>query len=359
MANLDRITRVDVALRSRGIQALSFSDGMIVDVHSAAPRFTWITRPGELLEGSFGLDTDSPLYRAALAWFSQIPHPARLGVGRRGSQELIDEALEEIRKASNQWYGFDVVSHNPNDLIRAAEWAEANEKLFFTVISDIDVLGEGGVGTEPATALMQGNFYRTAWWYARAPDQHPAVAVMSKSFTFLPGRDFYANATLSGVQSVELDEGEYSYVRAKKGNTFEPFRDDVSLTQGGTVAAGEWIDTIRRRDWLAEEIRVTNFQGQIDRYIPYTDQGIGLFRTWTTQALDLAVRRGVLSPPTVDPARPQVLIPSFIVTVPARATISANQVASRVLTDVNFVGRLSGAIHAVDIFGELTYDNIG
>lgn len=44
--------------------------------------------------------------------------------------------------------------------------------------------------------------------------------------------------------------------------------------------------------------------------------------------------------------------------VPKAANISANVKAQRVLRDVQFTARLAGAIHAMEIKGSLTYENI-
>ena len=48
----------------------------------------------------------------------------------------------------------------------------------------------------------------------------------------------------------------------------------------------------------------------------------------------------------------------YTVTVPLASNISANQKASRILTDVYFTARLAGAIHVVEIRGQLTYENL-
>ena len=51
-------------------------------------------------------------------------------------------------------------------------------------------------------------------------------------------------------------------------------------------------------------------------------------------------------------------IPSYIIQVPLSATVSANDKANRILRDVYFTARLTGAIHVVEVQGTLTYDNL-
>ena len=67
-------------------------------------------------------------------------------------------------------------------------------------------------------------------------------------------------------------------------HTFERFRN-VSITQNGKVAAGEWIDVIRFRDWLQEEITVNVFNALVNSdKVPYTDDGIAIIETQIRQA---------------------------------------------------------------------------
>ena len=142
---------------------------------------------------------------------------------------------------------------------------------------------------------------------------------------------------------------------------FQPYQTESSVeipvTQNGKVAAGEWIDVIRFRDWLQEEITVNVFNALINRdKIPYTDEGIAVIEAQIRKALQLGVRRGGIAPDEYDEDGNTNL--GYTVEVPLAASISANQKASRVLNDVKFTARLAGAIHVVKITGSLTYENL-
>ena len=131
----------------------------------------------------------------------------------------------------------------------------------------------------------------------------------------------------------------------------------MSITQNGKVAAGEWIDVIRFRDWLEEEIKVNVFNLLINRdKVPYTDAGIAAIEARIRQALELGQTRGGIAPTEYDEDGNEN--PGYVLTVPLASSISANQKASRVLTDVRFTARLAGAIHVVEITGSLTYENL-
>lgn len=355
MANIDRIVKVNIALRTAGVRQNTFSDLMLMGEHTGPDRVAIITAADQLLDAPFSLANTTDLYKAAQVAFSQNPGPSRVFIGRRDAAEAVNTALAACATANNMWYGFTEVSHSTADLTLAASWAEANTKLFLTAINDVDVTST--TGDEPATALMTGNFFRTAWWYNADPDQFPEVAAAARAFQILPGGETWANLRLSAVTAPPLSETAYINITAKNGNTFEPFRN-ISITQNGLTAGGEWIDVIRFRDWLCEEIRTNTFNTFVDNRIPYTDPGIAIIGQGLTKALDLGVRRGGIAPPAKDPDR-DAIIPSYTISLPKAAEISVSDKAARKLNDVYFTARLAGAIHAVEISGTLTYDAIG
>jgi hypothetical protein len=359
MANIDRIVQVSISLKTAGITSATFSDlllfGPFIKPVGSTANVYIITDPDELID-TFGSVPTDPIYLAALAFFSQIPHPPRLFIGFDGNSANVDNDLMAIANENNDWYGICDVKHDENRTLDIAAWVEAHEKLFVTVLTDADNTTAAATDTtSTAHQLMTGNYFRTSWWWNPDPLQFPDVAIAAKSFTKYPGQETWANQRLSAVTSTFLSETLYTNITAKNGNTFEPFRN-VNITQNGRVSGGEWIDVIRFRDWLCEEIKVTIFQQMIDNRIPYTDPGIAIIRSRLQQALDRGVNRGGIAPPEVDIDGNYV--PSYTISVPLSMTISANDKANRILRDVYFTARLAGAIHVVQIQGTLTYENI-
>lgn len=168
-----------------------------------------------------------------------------------------------------------------------------------------------------------------------------------------PGR----TKKLSSITNDDLTETEYLALTAKNYNTFENFAENVSITQNGKTCAGEWIDVIRFRDWLVETIKTEEFSMLINREkLPYTDAGIALVEGVLNKVLKLGQDRGGIAPTEYDDDGNRNL--GYTITVPKAANISANKKAQRVLDDVTFTARLAGAIHAVNIKGSLTYENL-
>lgn len=455
MAKLDRIVNVQISLNTTAIKEQSFSDLLILGPSSLfVTRSIVITGVSELID--MGFKTTDPIYRAALAVFSQIPTINRLFIGRQAvasvaatvgaavedavysitvgwidntgtpqeftathtatdvdtpttigaalaaaiqgnpgaaavvnaaavagvvtitpdvpgtgfsvhtsanvttpaatSTELPSVALAAVQAETDDWYGVNLTSRADADVLDAAEWVEANGKLQGTGIAAAAALNPGST-TDLGALLQQGQFFRTHWWYhADAANEWLDAAIAAKAFTFYPGGETWANQRLAGIKYDNLAEGQALAVFGKNGNTFEPFRN-FAITQNGKVAAGEWIDVIRFRDWLAEQIKINVVSALINAKgkVPYTDPGIEVIRTALRQALDLGVTRGGIAPPEIDAEDDQRVIPSYVISVPKSSAVPFNNKANRVLQDVNFTARLAGAIHTVEIKGSLSY----
>ena len=446
MANIDRIVSVQIALNTAGISKEGFSTLLIVGESTVAlPRVSTYTSSVQMTEDGYK-ETD-PLYLMAADFFSQIPHPNVLKVGRRQVDEVaitctnvlaeggiytvtvasadgsntytyeaqngddgddilqgletamasdpvvtaayasstltltnqvagtaftvkVDKNLELTNASSSEtiaetmaacvaydpdFYGIAMASRTDSDILAMAAWAEANEKLFGTCVEGTDVL-DGSDNTDIASQLMLNNYYRTFCFYHEDTSDYPEVAVMSRCFTAVPGSETWSLKRLAGVKVDPLTETQFIVLKAKNVNTFEKFRN-LSLTQTGKVSAGEWIDVIRFRDWLAEEIKVNVLNVLVNNEkVPYTDAGIAIIEGAIRQSLRQGQVNGGIAPVEYDENGDKNL--GYTVTVPLAANISANQKATRILEGVSFTARLSGAIHVVEIRGQLTYENL-
>lgn len=280
---------------------------------------------------------------------------AYLSITQADPTAAIGDDLTAINNEDSDWYGFGITTRLQADIIAAADWTEARMKIFGCCVAEAGAI-DAAVTTDTMTKLKDGNYFRTyCFYHADAATDFLELAIMAKSFALEPGQETWANQRLGGVTTDKLSETQAQAALKKNGNTFEPFRN-VVITQGGKVSGGEWIDIIRFRDWLEEEIKVRVFRRLLDNKVPYTDGGIAIIENEIRGALLLAQRRGALAPTEYDDDG--TAIPGFIVSVPLSANISANDKANRLLQDVTFKARPSGAIHLVEIRGALTYDNI-
>ncbi len=270
--------------------------------------------------------------------------------------ETVPETMTAITKSDNDWYGIAFTSRVQADILAMAAWTEAHRKIYGTAIVEAGAK-DADVTTDTGYLLQQNNYFRTHWWYhSEAGADFPECAITARCFAIDPGGETWALKKLAGVLTDNLTETEYNAIIKKNGNTFEKFRN-VSITQNGKTAAGEWIDVIRFRDWLQEEITVNIFNTLINSdKVPYTDAGISIIENQIRAALDLGKKRGGIAPDEFDEDGSTNL--GYTVEVPLASEISANTKASRILEDVRFTARLAGAIHVVNVKGGLTYEKL-
>lgn len=268
----------------------------------------------------------------------------------------IAENMSDICSADDDFYGIVLTSREQSKILEMADWCESHVKLFGTAIAEAGAKN-AEVFSDTGSKLMEGNYFRTFWYYHEDADKdYLEAAIMARCFAILPGGETWANKRLAGVKTDGLKEHEYIAITKKNGNTFERFRN-ITITQHGKVAAGEWIDVIRFRDWLVETIKTETFVTivNLDK-LPYLDTGIAIVENVLNKVLVLGQERGGIAPTEYDANGNKNL--GYEITVPLAAKISANVKASRKLEGVKFIARLAGAIHCVDIKGALTYENL-
>src|SRR5699024_3732958 len=112
------------------------------------------------------LESTDPLYIAATDAFSQIPSLSEIYIGRKdaASAETWTDALIAANNEDSAWYGLVITSREDADILEVADWVEANEKLFFASNASEGALDPADE-TDIASQLMDGNYFRTAYWY--------------------------------------------------------------------------------------------------------------------------------------------------------------------------------------------------
>lgn len=287
-----------------------------------------------------------------LAWGTITPSAAGGAVGTDLSAILDEDAA---------WYCLVMTDRVKQTQLDAAEWTEANEKLFLTATAEAAVLTPGD-STDLISVLKNTRYFRTAAIYhANAATEYPDAAWAGRVLTLQPGSETWALKQLASITPSNLTSTNRTTIYGKGGNTFEFIEGQnialigVGVTgSGGKTAAGEWIDVIRFRDWLKNVIQTNMVQMMINRpKIPYTDPGIQMCVSNLRKSLKEGVDVGGIAPDELDAAGNTV--PGFVITYPRSVELSPVIKASRVLS-LSFTARLAGAIHLVEVNGALAYE---
>lgn len=279
-----------------------------------------------------------------IVWVSQTP----------SSTVTMATDLGSIQASDNAWYVLHLTERTKQRQLDAAAYIETQEKLFITSTDDPNALLAGNA-TDLLSMLKAANYLRSAGAYdANASTEYMDVAWAARVLPIQPGAETWALKRLNGATSDSISKTQQTAVFGKNGNTFERYSENISVTNPGKVAFGEFLDTVRFRDWLKDTIQGNMVQMLVNRNkLPYTDQGIQTAASNLRASLREGQRVGGIAPDEVDANNNPV--PGFNMTVPLAADIPVNIKATRVLT-LGFNARLAGAIHMINITGALAYE---
>ena len=347
MATLDDIVSVDIHLNTTGIGRANFGTIMVFSrntdyVSGKAPAAGSVSTYNRLSDVAEIVSAGTPTHKVLTAIFSQSPRPRQVKVfmtalpdNKWGAAHL----AAAIQKDSD-WYAA-VIAGDSLEMIEFAKAIEGERRLFVT-----DQL-------TPKAAKDQ-NLYRTAVIVGAEAGGVTAGAWAAKCLGYAAGSETWALKQLAGVQPASLTPQQDQEVLNNNGTVFSRMSANLSLTRGGKVAGGEWVDVIRFRDWLQDVMQTNLVATLINRpKLPYTDEGLAVIESSMIKSLEEGVKAGGVVD-WRDNGEGQ-LVRGYTVTVPQAKDVPFNVKASRV-AHVSFSAYLTGAIHAIEVTGSFTYD---
>lgn len=358
MSNLDRIVNITIELQTVVSSGASFDNILIVGPAPKTPLeevtipdvgvYTSLSAVNEMGWVSEG-DSADPVGIAARIAFSQSVKPQKIYIAvqktTEGSTLEAPTATLSRAESENGWYVALAAGIPEEDLEDMAEWTEAREKMF------------GYAYADPADNPVTNTYYRTfGICYgddAGSGDPYKHVAMAVRFLSYDAGSETWVNKSLASVSTSHFTDTEVDTIDKDPASYYIQV-GDTGLVQGGKVRAGEWIDVIRFRDWLKNDMQLRILNLLVKRpKVPYTDKGIGLVRNQMIASLKEGTRRGGIAEDQYNSE--EELIPGFTTSVPLAADLSDEQKKSRVLEDCTFSAILAGAIHVVNVNGSLVY----
>lgn len=358
MSNLDRIVNITIELQTVVSSGASFDNILIVGPAPKTPLeevtipdvgvYTSLSAVNEMGWVSEG-DSADPVGIAARIAFSQSVKPQKIYIAvqktTEGSTLEAPTATLSRAESENGWYVALAAGIPEEDLEDMAEWTEAREKMF------------GYAYADPAYNPVTNTYYRTfGICYgddAGSGDPYKHVAMAVRFLSYDAGSETWVNKSLASVSVSKFTDTEIDTIDKDPASYYIQV-GDTGLVQGGKVRAGEWIDVIRFRDWLKNDMQLRILNLLVKRpKVPYTDKGIGLVRNQMIASLKEGTRRGGIAEDQYN--SDDELIPGFTTSVPLAADLSDTQRKSRTLEDCTFSAILAGAIHVVNVNGSLVY----
>lgn len=358
MSNLDRIVNITIELQTVVSSGASFDNILIVGPAPKTPLeevtipdvgvYTSLSAVNEMGWVSEG-DSADPVGIAARIAFSQPVKPQKIYIAvqktTEGSTLEAPTATLSRAESENGWYVALAAGIPEEDLEDMAEWTEAREKMF------------GYAYADPADNPVTNIYYRTfGICYgddSGSGDPYKHVAMAVRFLSYDAGSETWVNKSLASVSMSKFTDTEIDTIDKDPASYYIQV-GDTGLVQGGKVRAGEWIDVIRFRDWLKNDMQLRILNLLVKRpKVPYTDKGIGLVRNQMIASLKEGTRRGGIAEDQYN--SDDELIPGFTTSVPLAADLSDTQRKSHILEDCTFSAILAGAIHVVNVNGSLVY----
>lgn len=236
-------------------------------------------------------------YVIASKLFAQSPRPKNIYIGKAGATMSALEQIQAVFEQHNGFYAFCFATPVAvADIPEVVEWAEANYKMPFFVVTDL---------TE-ATAL--GNTLKNLS-YARYNITHhnSAAAVggfmgmaMDQRFEDELGLKTLKFKTVAGVEPIVLTSTQVAALNdagvnfyASYGNPHNP----QNFYADGYAGSKKYFDFVVGLDWLRNSIEVevyNTFRSQ--RKVPQTEAGMALLTAAVARACQKGVEIGLIAP---------------------------------------------------------------
>lgn len=292
-----------------------------------------------------GWREEDNMYQAAKAVWMQEPKPQNIYIALRGNSEEdgIEDLTEVLKRAleTSGWYGLVLADASESEYEGVASFIEATEKIF-AFCTD-----------KKESPLTTKSYMRTIGIYSSESDKFIHAAWLAKCFSYDPGSETWAFKTLKGMNPDVLTSSDKKTLE-ESGLNYYVSCAGRDITMHGKMTGGEWIDVIRFRDWLKNEMQVRIFNLFVTNpKIPYTDEGISLIENQMISVLKEGQSMGGIADTSYDESENEV--PGYTVKVPLSSSLTEAQRAHRKLSGCSFTARLSGAIHMVELSGNLVF----
>lgn len=306
----------------------------------------------------------SPEYLSANIYFSQIPQPSSLMIGRQGASETPLQAVTACANVSSAWYACmfaaGTMPTSAQALAVASYIEAASPTRVYGVVTQESAALVSPDTTSIAYIIKNANLSRTVVQYSSS-SVYAIAAFFGRALTV----NFNANKstiTMMWKQEVlitaeTLTESQANALKSTHCNVFVNYNNGTAIVQNGTVANGRFFDEVHGLDWLQSTVQtsVYNLFYQSLTKIPQTNAGVGQVLSNVTSVLDQAVANGLIAAGTWNSDgfgalnRGDFLKQGYYVYCPAVETQSQADREARLCPPIQVAIKMAGAIHSVAI----------
>ena len=284
-----------------------------------------------------------PEVDAATAYFSGDFQPAVFKVGYKLPSETYADALDSTLQFESDFYAIAVETVAEQDILDVAGWAENNQKLFLAKTDDSDVLDSTETNCV-ASQLLAADRKRTALvFHSLADGAYPEIAWAGNQLTKTPGSTTWAFKEVPTIPADKLTSLQINALKDKRVNFVDNVAGRTFMAGGYTSKSGFYIDVIRGLDYVVARMNEDLFDLLTrTEKIPGDDRGSAMVESVIWARLKASVTEDIF-----------VNDDDLSVTVPTYAERSVEDRENRLLTGCKFTANIAGAVHEVEITGEV------
>lgn len=330
---------LDVTVRistTQPIGKVGFGVPLILEENASAEKaYTVCSSVADVVTAGYASGTKT--YKAASLLFMQDNAPSQIAVC--STDDPTATWLNDVDNVNLDWRQLIVVTNSETATAVGAIMAKINtldNKLYF---ADLAV--------DNTTALTISGIKRTVLFYVTDSNYpSPSAALVGATAGLPAGSITYKNMILKGISPQSLTDTAIGTIHTKGGITFVTKAGD-NVTSEGKVAGGEYIDIIDSQDYIISNLkyRTQKLLNTSDK-VPYDNSGIALLQSICEDVLKDAYNNGII-------ASNDDGTPAYTVNYALREDCSSADKTARRYVGGSFSFTLQGAVHTVEINGEI------
>lgn len=293
----------------------------------------------EVVKAGYSENTDA--YKTAELIFMQDNAPEKIALC--STTGTASEFLSDSENVSKNWRQLLVLfGEESTDSVSsvAAKVETLDSKMFFACIP---------VNSSEFTNTNALSYKRTVLFYSDISNGYvmPVAALVGEIAGRVPGSFTYKNIILKGILPQDISDSRIEEIHKIGGITFVTKAGDT-VTSEGIVTNGEFIDIIDSEDYIIQQL---TYQTQkllnSSSKIPYDNNGIAMLESVAVNVLQTAYNNGMIAQSEDGGA-------NYSVDYGLRESTDEDDRQARKYVNGSFSFALAGAVHSVNIIGEIT-----
>lgn len=293
----------------------------------------------EVVKAGYSENTEA--YKTAELIFMQENAPEKIALC--STTKTASEFLSDSENTSKAWRQLLVLfGDETTDSISsvAAKIEGIDGKMYFACAK---------LGSGEFTNTNSLNYKRTVLFYCDTSNGYtmPAAALVGETAGRVPGSFTYKNLILKGILPQDISNSQIEEIHKNGGITFVRKAGD-NVTSEGIVTNGEFIDIIDSEDYIIQQL---TYQTQkllnSSSKVPYDNNGIAMLESVAVNVLQTAYNNGMI-------ARTEDGAADYSVDYGLRDSSEDDDRQARRYVNGSFSFALAGAVHTVEITGEIT-----